>query len=304
VGQAFESWRTINEKGNVTFKDFENFSIGGDTRKNFIDWLRNEIEADNTVSIATLYARNNVLRRLIEVAGNFLPYSRVNYELIKQFNQKLSKDGLAPSTQVRLHSQLKKFITIATHEGIIKKNPYKLFKIKKPAQDLRNCLWYHDLDKIWELKYPDDSGKELARLKFLFSCYTGLRISDNTRLRWNDVRNGKLFVSMKKTVRPVIVPIDILGDRAGKILEIAKERYGSHDKVFKYIADQTVNDYLKNITIDAELPFPLTFHVARHTFCTMIAHETGSVFKVMEYAGIYKVDTAMIYVNLNRLYSS
>ena len=71
----------------------------------------------------------------------------------------------------------------------------------------------------------------------------------------------------------------------------------------KYIPVQMVNLYLKNIYIEAEIPFPLNFQESWHTFCTLIANKTGSVFEVMRYAGIYKVDTAMVYVNLNRLYS-
>jgi integrase len=50
--------------------------------------------------------------------------------------------------------------------------------------------------------------------------------------------------------------------------------------------------------IAAEIDKLLTFHVARHTFLTHVAKNTGSIFQVMKYGGLRKTDTAMIYVHL------
>ena len=292
-----------NNKGEFTFEDLKSFSLNGESKKdNFIEWLKKEIEGDNTVAAGTRGYRLNMLNKLIEVAGNDLPLSRVNYELIKEFNNYLAKD-LIQSTQSKLHNQLKKFITIAVHQGLIKKNPYDAFKVKRPVYDQKKVLWFDDLERLFNLQYPDDSSMETARLKFLFSCYTGLRISDNNALEWDFVRDKKLFVKMQKTVRPVVVPLNLLGDQAAIILHRAKMLYKDNIKVFPYMPDAVVNKKLKRIGIDAEIPFPLTFHTSRHTFCTMIAHKTGSVFEVMRYSGIQKVDTAMIYISLHKIYS-
>ncbi len=106
---------------------------------------------------------------------------------------------------------------------------------------------------------------------------------------------------MKKTRNDVLVPADAFGERASLILEKAKRIYNMHT-VFKPNSGQEVNRHLKVLSIDAKLPMALKFHMSRHTFCTLVAHETGSVFKVMEYAGIRRADTAMIYDNLARLF--
>ncbi len=294
----------MNEREFSLVNDLKGFSLKGqNSRNNIIAWLEDQIEADNTVASGTTGYRKTMLDKLKAAVGDDLKASQVNHEAISRFDNYMAKENLSGSSRSKLHNQLRKFLTIAKHQEVIKKNPYNTFKVKRPVYDMKKCLWFADLDKIWELEYPEDSGVELARLKFLFSVYTGLRISDNTRLTWDEIRHGKLFVKMQKTVRPVVVPINLLGERAGIILDKAKRVYNDPDRVFRYIPDQATNKYLKRIGIDAGLPLPLTFHVARHTFCTMVAHQTGSVFKVMEYAGIYKVDTAMIYVNLNRLYS-
>jgi len=291
-----------NQRGEFTFDDLRKFSFNG-SKNNFIDWLRKEIEEDNTVAPGTRAYRFNMLDKLSDAAGGSLPFSRVNYEIIKRFNNHMVSQGLNPSTQAKLHNQLKKFCTIAVHEDIIKKNPYDIYRIKKPVYNQKKVLWFPDLDRLWKLEYPADSDIELVRMKFLFSCYTGLRISDNTNLSWNQVRGGKLFVKMQKTARPVVVPVNVLDIRAQAILDKAKRLSGDQEKVFPYIHDQRVNTLLKKIGTDAEIPFPLTFHAARHTFCTLVAHRTGSVFEVMRFSGISKVETAMCYVNLNKMYS-
>ena len=205
----------MNERGNFTYNELKDYVLGGkNTRNNFIDWLKNEIEDDNTVKPNTKGYRLNMVNKLIDAVGDNIPNSRVDYAILKAFDRHMASEGLTESTRSKLHNQLRKFITIANNENIIKYNPYKSFKVKRPTYDMKKCLWFADLNRLWELKYPDDSGMELARLKFLFSCYTGLRISDNTNLSWSDLRDGKLFIKMQKTVRPVVIPVNILGERA------------------------------------------------------------------------------------------
>lgn len=241
-------------------------------------------------------------KKLKDAVGEKVPFSRVNYELVQKFDQFMAEEGLNVSTKKKLHNQLRKFIQIAVNKGKIKKNPYSSYKVKQPPKTQKDCLWYGDLDKIWGLTYPEQSAEELVRLKFLFSCYTGLRISDNSRLNWEDIRQDKINLVMQKTSQPLLVPVNVISKRAVEILGKARRLYND-DKVFRQIPDALANRLLKRIGIAIGTPFKLTFHVSRHTFCTLVAHKTGSVFKVMEYSGLQKVDSAMVYVNLARLFA-
>jgi site-specific recombinase XerD len=294
----------LNNKGEFTFVDLGKFSFNGEVkRRSFLDWLKKEIEADTTVKGGTTTYRLNMLEKFRAAAGD----GDVTHESLRKFTNYMASEGLKASTQQKLHNQLRKFVTIAAHEKIIKENPYKIYKIKRPVYDQKQCLWYKDLDTLWNLQYPVDSGINIARLRFLFSCYTGLRISDNKNLTWDQVRDGQLFVKMQKTEHTVVVPLDVLRDDKGNITnrpQMILEAIGKQGrKVFPYMPDQTVNKYLKRIGIDAEIPFPLNFHTSRHTFCTLIAHQMGSPYKVMQYAGLQKVDTAQVYVNLSTLFT-
>ncbi len=290
----------ITTRGSFDEKDLRNYSFEGN-KDSFIEWLGAEIRTDKSVAESTIKHRLKLFEKLVDALGD-VSFARVNYEMIDIFNKSLVDEGLHLSTIRKYHNSLRKFCGIAVQKGKIKESPYKHYKVKRPPQVIRKCLWYDDLDKLWDLEYPHDSCYELARLKFLFSCYTGLRISDNTALTWDNIRNNKIFIGMKKTQQDVVVPIDALGERAGIMLGKARKIYnGPH--VFKPVSGQEVNRYLKTIGIDAQLPITLNFHMSRHTFCTLVADQTGSLFKVMEYSGIRRTDTAMIYVNLARLFN-
>jgi site-specific recombinase XerD len=290
--------RVIEANGAFTKKDLEEISLGG-LKASFIDFLKNEVNSDMSVVASTIRFRSYFIQKLQDAVGD-ISFSRVNYEMVDAFNKHLAGQGLKPATIRKYHNQLKKYCSIAKNKRKIKENPYGNYKIVRPVQGIKKCLWYDDLDKLWELEYPQDSMYELVRLKFLFSCYTGLRISDTSALTWDDIINNKVVLKMQKTARPVVVPVDVLGDRGPAILQRAKEY--DLKTVFKPISDQVANRHLKRIGVDAGISTPLNYHVSRHTFCTLIADKTGSVFKVMEYAGIYRIDTAMVYVSLSRLY--
>ncbi len=67
----------------------------------------------------------------------------------------------------------------------------------------------------------------------------------------------------------------------------------------KKIQNQTMNNALKVLQSEAGIETVLTVHLGRHTFCTLYAHQTGSIFDVMKAMGIAKFSTAQIYINLS-----
>lgn len=288
---------TIEKTGRFSLDDLSKFTEKKD-HDNFISFMQAEINADMTVSPGTKRYRDRTVKYLKAAVGE-ISFKNLDYEALSKFNDYMVKIGLSIATRKNHHNQLKKFAQIAVNKRKLSQNPYMLYKIKRPPKQLKKCLWYDDLDRLWELKYNDEH--EAVRLKFLFACYTGLRISDVSSIKVSDVRNGKIFLTMQKTGLPLVVPLDVVSDRGKVIYKLCCGEDREH--IFGKMSDQKTNAKLKKIGIDAGINFPLNFHVARHTFCTLIAHKTGSVFAVMQYAGIYKVETAMTYVNLARLFS-
>lgn len=296
---------TIDKLERLEFDAIDNrgsFSLD-DIRKSktdplgFPSWVKREVELDNSVSPSTKGYRIYMAKMLLECLGD-IPFKSFRYEHVLQFESYMIEKGLGVSTRQKYHNQLRRVSQEAVKHGKLKENPYVHYKIKRASPPLKYVLWPDHLDAIWQLQHPS-RGYGLTKMKFLFSCYTGLRISDNNNLAWDMIVGGKIIFKSQKTGAPTIIPLDYLSSRTGLILQNFNKK---SPLVFPRISEKVMRDHLKQIAVDAQIPFPITFHTSRHTFCTLVAHKSGSVFKVMELAGIRKTETAMTYVNLSRAY--
>lgn len=280
----------IAKTGVITMNDIDNYASQGD-HGSFIDFLNTEIRADRNVTPGTMRYRLLMAKKLKDAVGN-VTFKGVNYSMLTKFEQSMD---VSVRTREKHHIQLRKYINVAVRKNLVKENPYKHFKIKKAPKKLRRILWWDDLQRIWETP----SRFEATKRRFLFSCFTGLRISDSLALKWADIQRGRIVLKMQKTQAPVIVPLDLLSDIPGKILE----DLGEGEVVFQHISEQKINAQLKYIAVEMGVPFSLHFHISRHTFCTLVADKTGSMFSVMRYAGITQVSTANVYVNLAKMFA-
>jgi len=158
-----------------------------------------------------------------------------------------------------------------------------------------------EIEKIEALHY-DKKNIVQARDMFLFSCYTGLRFVDVTRLHSDMItvagKKANLTMTTQKTRKKgvsVNLPLHYLF--GGKPLRILR-RYLSSGPVFKKMDNYTVNCHLKTIASDAGIPHRLTFHYSRHSFCSNLAMKLKNPYLLMNYAGITSLETAMIYINV------
>ena len=136
---------------------------------------------------------------------------------------------------------------------------------------------------------------------FLFSCYTGLRFSDLSALRKDNIQsiNGEkwLNVTMQKTKQSIQIPLFLLFDN--KPIEII-ERYIEPDR--KYIFDDLTNQYvnrkLKELAKLVGIEKNVTFHTARHTQATYLLYKGVNVTTVQKLLGHKKLETTLIYTKV------
>ena len=138
---------------------------------------------------------------------------------------------------------------------------------------------------------------------FLFSFHAcGLRVEDVMTLQWsnNDFEKKELRKIMIKTGKRHIIP---LSDPAIEILEAWKEKHFTSKFVFNLVKDdfdidtdealykvrnsatRGINQSLVVVGEDLELKFPLTMHVARHTFAVYALNEGLSMSVVSRLLG-------------------
>lgn len=186
----------------------------------------------------------------------------------------------------------------AVREGLIDKNPWNrletIEKIKKPESKRE----YLTIDEIRSM-IATDCPNELVKRAFLFSCFTGLRISDVKNLKWGDVynENGQTYVSvvMVKTTKPLYIP---LSGQALKWMPEKGER-AFDDYVFSGLVNYgNVNENLKKWAEAAGIRKHISYHTSRHSFATMMLTLGADLYTVSKLLGHSSVKHTQIYARI------
>ena len=160
-----------------------------------------------------------------------------------------------------------------------------------------------DIQKIApRLKYP--RTREILDM-FFFSYYAcGLRVSDIMTLEWRHIdfdRNKLSKVQVKSKVKGKVSPtipepgLEILkrwqklGRNARFVFDLLPEDYDFSDQkrflMKRNAVTKTLDTSLKTVGDKIELPFNLTMHVARHTFCVQAIAQGVSLHVISQLMG-------------------
>lgn len=152
-----------------------------------------------------------------------------------------------------------------------------------------------------ELKKMKDAFCKSTDIKkaFLFCCLTGLRFSDVTRLKWNDIQFSqdegmwKINFRQKKTGGLQYHPVDESAiNILGKILY-------SQELIFPNLRyNNLLNKYLREWAQDAGINKHLTFHSSRHTYGTLLVSNGEDIYTVKEMMGHKDIKTTQVYAKV------
>jgi site-specific recombinase XerC len=192
-------------------------------------------------------------------------------------------------------AKLKAALNIAIKEKILTVNPAQDISIDKENTHTEN-LTIEEIRKLYESPCMSDQTKRA----FIFSCFTGLRISDIKKLTWDEIRDNHLLYKSKKTKKYEKMKIH---SRALKILEeqrvYQKQNNPLSERVFKLVSDNHTNKHIKKWAIDAGLSKKVTWHVGRHTFATLNLTSGNDIFTTSKLLGHEDVKVTQIYAKLN-----
>ncbi|MBN4081791.1 site-specific integrase [bacterium AH-315-C07] len=287
-----------------------NTILSGEISQSFSKFIQTEIKSNKAVCDRTITAHQNMLNKLDDFRSD-ITFDEINYNLIQQFDYFLKAKGLAINTVDNNHKNLLVYINLSIKKGLFeeKNNPYKHFKRTKENIQ-KEALTECDVDKLEKLKFhPLERHLEIIRDMFLFSCYTGLRISDVLRLNSDYIfQNGEGWVidnmKSKKSHKDIYIPLEkLFPDEKGESKAIAIiERYYTNDKepFFNKLSEAYINRRLKEIAHLANIDKRVTFHIGRNTFATTLAQKlpTPLLQKLLQHSNI---QTTMVYVNLSKV---
>lgn len=173
-------------------------------------------------------------------------------------------------------------------------NPFETKEYKMPPyiDPNKDGLTLKEVDELEKLIKKDIPVMyKIVTAKFLFMCYSGLRISDAKRFSKEHLINGRIVMTSQKTGAAINMKI---WNRLENILKVLNEL---PDKKF---ADQNLNEWLKIIADMAEIKrIILTTHVGRHTLGYLLAEMNIPIEVAQQIMGHKRKKTTEGYYHLH-----
>ena len=138
-----------------------------------------------------------------------LDFDNINLEFYNSFISYLTKENYSQNTIGKQIKVLKTFLNEATDRGINTTLDFKKRKFKRPTEDNDKIyLNTEELERLYNLKIEKDKQLDEIRDLFIIGCYTGLRFSDFTQLKPENIVDGnKIRIRTNKTNELVIIPL-------------------------------------------------------------------------------------------------
>ena len=242
------------------------------------------------------------LREFVESKGlQDIPIATITEDLFEEYRFFLKKRGLKGTTINNYLCWLSRLMFRAVSQRIIRCNPFENAKYEKEDKRIR-FLQKSEVAKLMAMTMNDREA-ELARLMFVFSCFTGLAIADMEHLQYRHIQTAAderkyIRKERQKTKVEFVVPLHPIAEaiirHSWKVQENNEERQTVKEKgdslVFQPHCSRSVMG--KNLCIVGKacgIRERLSYHMARHTFGTMCLSAgipTESIAKMMGHASI------------------
>ena len=257
--------------------------------------VKTTIEYVKSFLAAHYPARDIYLSQLdMEFMTDFQHYIRNNP--IKQHDP-CEGNGLAKHIR-----RFKRIISWAKEIKWIGAHPVEEFKCPM-IKTKRKKLPFQSIVAIEQRHFSDPTISYVKDL-FLHSCYTGFAFAEAMALRESHFEwelGGTVWCRIYRQKSDELASVPML-QSASDILNRYRRRsdFQAGDPIFPRITNQEVNRCLKIIQAVCGIQFPLTFHIARHTFAKTIALKNGiPITTIQVMMGHTKINTTMIYAEVD-----
>ena len=258
-------------------------------KANFVDYFE-RLVLDKP---KTEKAWRNTLKHLKDYTGGHIRFVAVTDVWLEEFKSYILTK-VSQNTARTYFSKVKTTLKRAVKDKIIVANPADLVDQIK-ARDIERI--FLTLEEVQNLAQTPCHDYEVKRA-FLFSCFTGLRISDIRQLQWQNIKEDSIeyrqrktkgfeYLHLSKTAR------DILAERPNpKILNM------QNTNVFNLPSNAQLGKVLREWCQNAGIDKHVTFHTARHTFATLVLTRGGDLYTVSKLLGHKDIQSTQIYAKI------
>ena len=271
-------------KGKVMFN-------GNDLRQSFVEYCREHLKQENLAKNSI--KDTNVVLNAVEASGILKTLADLTKANVIAFDAWLRRQKDKSDYTIHgYHKKVKKYTKILWQLEMIASDPYQYVKFPKGSNKERNPLNEKELLKIRNLKC---SGHlERARDRFIFMAYTGLAFCDMELFDFDTMTekrkdytyiDGERLKTGSKFFTPILPPaMDVL------------KKYGYQ---LPKITNQKLNEYCHVIEALCEIHKPMTCHIGRHSFATLMLSYGFTLEEVKKMLGHKDIRTTQLYAKIS-----
>jgi site-specific recombinase XerD len=236
-------------------------------------------------------------------------FDQITYKWLKTFETFLiGRDNSINSISFQMRT-LRAIYNRAIKEKLAKKDSYPFddYKIQN-VKTQKRALKKEDIIVIRDLVLDDKIAVERARDLFMFSFYCmGMSFIDVAYMKVEDIRDGRLYYSRKKTSQQyncellppaleIIKKYSDLKNPKDYVFPIIDPNHPDPHK--SYLSQmQKTNHKLRDLAKLIELNIPLTSYVARHSWATIAKRSGVPTAVISEGLGHTTEKTTQIYLD-------
>jgi integrase len=278
----------------------------GDLFKQYIQRLDDENRRGYMLSVKQVY------NSMVAYNGHLdIYFSEIDVIWLRNYETWLRKSGLAENTIGIRFRTLRAVYNDAIEAGIVKAEsyPFDAYKVSKLHQDTaKRALSKNDMERV--LNYKSSNRYVTFSVDiFAFTYYAGgINFTDIANLVGDNIIDDRLVYTRQKTGKLIKIPlpshacalIDKYHDDASPYLfpilsTFHKTQVQKANRIHKVITK--VNDRLKQIGEELDLPITLTTYVARHSQATIMKRAGVSVSVIREIMGHSSERVTQIYLD-------
>ena len=256
-----------------------------------------------------LFYSDRNLREFVENKGvQDISIGTITEDLFEEYRFFLKKRGLKASTVNSNLCWLSRLMFRAVSKRIIRCNPFENAKYDKEEKKIR---FLQKSMKLMAMKMNDREA-ELARLMFVFSCFTGLAISDMENLEYKHIQtaaDGQMYIrkERQKTKVEFIVPLHPIAEAIINHCRSEKRRSEEQQTVKEKDDNLVFHRDCSRSVMDAKLSIVgkacgicqrLSFHMARHTFGTMSLSAGIPIESIAKMMGHASISSTQVYAQV------
>lgn len=242
---------------------------------------------ENIIKKSTYRQQNAFIEKMKRFETEIL-FSDINEDFINRLRAYLKSIGNQKPTIEGTLKNFKKYLHFANKKGIKTELVYSDIKIGSMKGDFTFLLpqEVNQLHQFYNSPFINSTWKNILQ-RYLFSCFTGLRISDIERITadnfigdhlvWQAVKGGKMNRIL-------------LNQTAKDLIELPHIFNGVYSR-------EHINRELKSIAKVCGIKKRLYYHSSRHTFGTNYLIAGGSINNLKKAMGHSKIETTMIYAH-------